>query len=94
LKAILFLCAIFSLTAEAACRNGGLTTLTRPVDFIRQDAGNTLKVTMAAGSEVHIINLDDQKIELLANTQFQGQLVSMLGEVEASAVSALSCSAR
>lgn len=94
MRIILVACALFSsLVAEAACRPGGMTTVSRPVDFIRKEAtGNVLRVTMAAGSEVHIISMDQTKIELLASTQFQGQMVSLLGEVEASGSAALACS--
>ncbi len=79
--------------AHAACQNGQLTTLTSSTDFLRKEAnGNILKITLGAGSQVHIINLTDKKTELMATAEFQGQPLSVLSEVDNSiAATALQC---
>ncbi len=80
------------LSAFAVCEAGQLTSLTSAVDFQRREAnGNVLKVTLGAGSGVHIIAIKGGKIELLATAEFQGKQLSVLGDIESADSKVLSC---
>ena len=82
----------FSWSACAVCEAGQMTSLTSAVDFQRREAnGNILKVTLGAGSGVHIIAINGGKIELLATAGFQGKQLSLLGDVASSDSKVLSC---
>lgn len=84
-----------SITAHAACESGQLTTLTASVDFERAEpGGKKLKISLPAGTEVHIVAMTPEVVGLYATTLIQDQQLSFTSTGFASDVlKVLRCSA-
>ncbi len=66
-----------SASAFAECEAGQLTVLTSKIEFQRIEAdGKELKISLPAGSEVHIVSLSKELVGLFATSQIQGQNLS------------------
>lgn len=68
--------------AHAACESGQFTALKTPVEFFyKQSEGNVLKISVAAGTQVHLILINSEFTELMATVEFQNQPITVLADI-------------
>lgn len=77
MKSVAFALLVFSSgIAHAACQNGMMTKLKSEIEVSRKEGPNTLKIMLAPGTDVHIVDHNKELTMIYATPEFQGQPLS------------------